>query len=106
MEERNKLVESQKAEIKQALEPWMQGMVDTLIEADIPFADLATGGSPTALPAGSLVTPDPGTGGGGDPVEVIGSGDAITVANAAADAGTQRASAVIVYHEKEFEEKK
>lgn len=56
-----------------------------------------TGGLQGSLSfAGSLVTPDPGTGGGGDPVEVIGSGDAITVANAAADAGTQRASAVIV----------
>lgn len=31
MEERDKLVESQKAEIKQALEPWMQGIINSLI---------------------------------------------------------------------------
>jgi hypothetical protein len=47
--------------------------------------------------AGSVVTPDPGGGGGGgDPVEIIGPGDSIVVANAAAEAGTQRAAAAIV----------
>jgi hypothetical protein len=47
--------------------------------------------------SGGVVTPDPGSGGGGggDPVTVIGSGEVITVSNAAADSGTQRAAAAI-----------
>ncbi len=45
--------------------------------------------------SGSIVTPEIGGGEVGQPLEVVGAGDTISVTNAAADPGTQRASAAI-----------
>lgn len=61
-------------------------------------ASTGTGGLQGPLSfSGTVVSPAPGSGGGGgDSVNVIGPGDLVTVTNAAAAVGTQRAAAAIV----------